>query len=86
MGNTYDLHLIHSGGFMGILNNTVSISQFQIIGTKHNEDFINWVGEGLSKNRFRSIEHTSEELSFGWVQTGSSTGTFLSNGDSVYSL
>lgn len=53
---------------MGILNNTVSISQFQIIGTTQNEDIVSWIGDGLSCNRFRSIEHTSEELSVGWVQ------------------
>ena len=53
---------------MGILNNTVSISQFQIVGTTQKQDLAGWVGEGLSKNRFRSIENTSEELSNGWVQ------------------
>lgn len=52
---------------MGILNNTVSISQFQIIGTSPNQDLASWVGDGLAKNRFRSIEQTSEELSIGWV-------------------
>jgi len=53
---------------MGILNNTVSICQFQIISTTQKKDLVSWVGDGLSKNRFRSIEHTSEELSIGWVQ------------------
>ncbi len=53
---------------MGILNNTVSISQFQLIGAAQNKDLVSWVGDGLAKNRFRSIEQTSEELSIGWVQ------------------
>lgn len=53
---------------MGILNNTVSICQFQIIGTVQSDDLGSWVGQRLSKNRFRSIENTSEELSVGWVQ------------------
>jgi len=53
---------------MGILNNTVSICQFQIIGATPNQDLVSHVGEGLCKNRFRSIEQTSEELSIGWVQ------------------
>ena len=53
---------------MGILNNTVSISQFQLIGAAQNQDLVSRVGDGLAKNRFRSIEQTSEELSIGWVQ------------------
>ena len=53
---------------MGILNNTVSICQFQILGTMPATDLAAWVGEGLARNGFRSIEQTSEELSCGWVQ------------------
>lgn len=53
---------------MGILNNTVSICQFQIHGTFPVTDLAEWVAEGLTQNGFRSIEQTSEELSSGWVQ------------------
>lgn len=53
---------------MGILSNTVSICQFQVIGTLPATDLTTWVGEGLSQNGFSSIEHSSEELSCGWVQ------------------
>jgi hypothetical protein len=53
---------------MGILNNTVSICQFQILGTLPTTDLAIWINEGLAKNGFRSIEQTSEELSIGWVQ------------------
>ena len=53
---------------MGILNNTVSICQFQVLGTMPTTDPAIWVGEGLAKDGFRSIEQTSEELSSGWVQ------------------
>lgn len=53
---------------MGILNNTVSICQFQILGTLPATDLAEWVGEGLTRDGFRSIEHNSEELSSGWVQ------------------
>ena len=53
---------------MGILNNTVSICQFQILGTLPATDLAIWINEGLAKNGFRSIEQTSEELSIGWVQ------------------
>lgn len=53
---------------MGILNNTVSICQFQILGTPPATDLAIWAGENLARDGFRSIEQTSEELSFGWVQ------------------
>jgi hypothetical protein len=53
---------------MGILNNTVSICQFQVLGTMPATDLATWVGEGLANDGFRSIEQTSEELSSGWVQ------------------
>ena len=53
---------------MGILNNTVSICQFQILGTPPATDLAIWVGENLARDGFRSIEETSEELSSGWVQ------------------
>ncbi len=53
---------------MGILNNTVSICQFEVIGALPPGDLIEWVGTRLTRNGFRSIEQTSEELSIGWVE------------------
>jgi hypothetical protein len=53
---------------MGILNNTVSVCQFQVVGAPPATDLASWVGEGLARDGFRSIEQTSEELSSGWVQ------------------
>ncbi len=53
---------------MGILNNTVSICQFQVLGATPATDLATWVGEGLANDGFRSIEQSSEELSSGWVQ------------------
>ena len=53
---------------MGILNNTVSICQFQVLGTPAASELASRVGDGLARNAFRSIEQTSEELSIGWVQ------------------
>jgi hypothetical protein len=53
---------------MGILNNTVSVCQFQVQGASPDTDLATWVGEGLVRDGFRSIEQTSEELSSGWVQ------------------
>lgn len=53
---------------MGILNNTVSVCQFQVLGTAPATDLASWVGEGLARDGFRSIEQSSEELSSGWVQ------------------
>lgn len=53
---------------MGILNNTVSICQFEVTGPKYAGDLVAWAGTRLAGNGFRSIEQTSEELSIGWVQ------------------
>lgn len=53
---------------MGILNNTVSICQFQVFGVTPAMDLVDLVGAGLARDGFRSIEQTSEELSIGWVQ------------------
>lgn len=53
---------------MGILNNTVSICQFKILGTRPVTELAQWVGERLAVHGFRSIEQTTEELSSGWVQ------------------
>jgi hypothetical protein len=53
---------------MGILNNTVSICQFKVLGTLPAADLTDWVGECLARDGFRSIEQTSEEVSSGWVQ------------------
>jgi len=53
---------------MGILNNTVSICQFQVVGTPPATELSHWVGEGLAGNGFRSIEQGGEELSIGWVE------------------
>lgn len=53
---------------MGILSNTVSISQFRVVGEKPAGDLFAWAGEQLARNRFNSIDRGSEELSIGWVQ------------------
>lgn len=53
---------------MGILNNTVSISQFEVTGAMPSGDLVEWIGSRLTDNGFRSIEETSEEVSIGWVQ------------------
>jgi len=53
---------------MGILNNTVSICQFEVFESRPATELSAWVGENLARNGFRSIEQTSDELSIGWVQ------------------
>jgi hypothetical protein len=53
---------------MGILNNTVSVCQFEVLGAIPSSDLATWFGKGLANDGFRSIEQTSEELSSGWVQ------------------
>lgn len=52
---------------MGILSNTASICQFRVLGDPAATDLFAWAGERLSLNGFRSIDHTAEELSIGWV-------------------
>ena len=53
---------------MGILNNTVSISQFRVVGDKPAVDFFTWVDNCLENRGFRSIERNSDEISMGWVR------------------
>ena len=53
---------------MGILNNSVSICQFQVVGTFPTSDLAAFIGTGLAKNGFQSIEQGSAEQSVGWVQ------------------
>ncbi len=53
---------------MGIINNTVSISQFRVVGDKPTVDFFTWVDKCLDSRGFRSIEHNSDEISMGWVR------------------
>jgi hypothetical protein len=54
---------------MGILSNTVSICQFQIIGDLPDGNIFEWIGECLDKHSFNGIENGAEELSIGWVRT-----------------
>lgn len=52
---------------MGILSNTVSICQFQVVGELPAGDLFEFVSQGLSQQSFRSIESTLDELSCGWA-------------------
>jgi hypothetical protein len=52
---------------MGILSNTASICQFRVQGNTAAADLFAWAGERLNGGGFRSIDHTAEELSVGWV-------------------
>ncbi len=52
---------------MGILSNTVSICQFQVVGELPAGDLFEFASNGLSQQAFRSIESTLDELSTGWV-------------------
>ncbi|MCD6527231.1 MAG: recombination-associated protein RdgC [Desulfuromonas sp.] len=53
---------------MGLLSNTVSISQFDVVGDFPDQDLAAWVGERLTNHPFQSIENSAEELSIGWVE------------------
>lgn len=54
---------------MGILANSVSICQFQVVGDMPEGDLFTWIGECLDKYAFSSIESGAEELAVGWVRT-----------------
>lgn len=54
---------------MGILANSVSICQFQIVGDLPEGNIFEWIGECLDKHAFRNIETGADELSIGWVRT-----------------
>ncbi len=62
---------------MGILSKTVSICQYRVVGDPPREGFFDWAAERLAENAFRSIEHSAEEFSIGWVaQDESREGRF----------
>lgn len=52
---------------MGILSNTVSICQYQVVGDLPAGDLFEFASTGLSQQAFRSIDSTLDELSSGWV-------------------
>lgn len=52
---------------MGLLANTVSICQFQVIGELPPVVDFDWVRERLARQGFRSIDQGSEEMAVGWV-------------------
>ncbi len=52
---------------MGIISNTVSICQFQVVGEFPAGDLFEFTSNGLSQQAFRSIESTLDELSCGWA-------------------
>jgi recombination associated protein RdgC len=54
---------------MGIMSNTASICQFQVVGDLPPGNIFDWIGECLEKFSFSGIENGAEELSIGWVRT-----------------
>ncbi|WP_305046752.1 recombination-associated protein RdgC [Geoalkalibacter sp.] len=52
---------------MGILANTVSFRQYQVLGDPPAGDPGEWAGPLLAKNAFVPIDSGSEEISSGWV-------------------
>ena len=54
---------------MGIMANSVSVTQFRVVGEFPEGDLFAWVGESLEKFAFKNIEETADELSVGWVRT-----------------
>jgi hypothetical protein len=54
---------------MGILANSASICQFQVVGDMPEGDLFSWIGECLEKHAFSGSEDSAEELTIGWVRT-----------------
>ena len=54
---------------MGILANSVSICQFQVVGELPEGDLFTWIGACLDKHAFSNSENSAEELTIGWVRT-----------------
>lgn len=54
---------------MGIMANSVSVTQFKVVGDLPPGDLFQWVGECLDKFAFNNIEDCADELSVGWVRT-----------------
>ena len=55
---------------MGILSNTVSISQFKIVGDAENTalPFDQWASQQIKEFAFRSIDESADESSLGWAE------------------
>jgi hypothetical protein len=53
---------------MGLLANTVSCCQFQVVGTLPEANLGEWAAACLAKHAFQNIENSTEELSVGWVE------------------
>jgi ribosomal protein S18 acetylase RimI-like enzyme len=53
---------------MGLLANTVSCCQFQVVGTLPEGNLAEWAADCLQKRAFQTIEHSAEELALGWVE------------------
>jgi Putative exonuclease, RdgC len=58
---------------MGILLNTVSICQYRVVGDRPIADLYDWVSQRLAQNSFKSIDHTGDEVSSGWVHLDDSS-------------
>ncbi|MEW6327933.1 MAG: exonuclease [Thermodesulfobacteriota bacterium] len=52
---------------MGMLSNTVSVCQYQVLDEVPHTDLYEWAAERLAQNGFRPIDQTADELSSGWV-------------------
>jgi hypothetical protein len=52
---------------MGLLSNTVSICQFNVLGDLSDKVDLTWVGQRLALKGFQDITESSEEISVGWV-------------------
>lgn len=67
---------------MGILSNTVTVCHFDVNGSLPEGDLTSWVQERLAAQGFRSIDHSAEEVSVGWVHLDDSQGSDFTHEDS----
>lgn len=65
---------------MGILANTVSLCQFQVLGDVP-KDIMATASEALASRAFQSIDHNAEEVSVGWVSLDDSDNNDFSDPD-----
>jgi hypothetical protein len=63
---------------MGIMSNTVSIYQYEVVGDIPEKDKALWVRKCLEENRFEPIDNTPDPESIGWVRFDEHTNSDFS--------
>jgi hypothetical protein len=69
---------------MGVYSNTVSISQFRVLGELPQDDCFVWLSSALARRSFKNIEQSAEELSEGWTRADNPDDTAFDAPDSCW--